>query len=335
VIHAWICDGSGAREGTAEEAARLAAAGKANVWIDFDAEDEAPARAVLQALDIHPLVVEDMVMEVNRPKVDNYGSYIYLVMHLGALGRGPSAPARDRHPARRPLPRHLPRWLHALDRRGARRDPAPPELLANGPAQLLHFVLDVLMDHYLPIMDKVAEEIDQLEESLFDRGGEVSHERIIRLKRGMSAMRRIVGPQRDTLLALTRDEFKPIPAELRPYFRDVYDRLARINDLLDSFREEVTTLLELHVTMVSNRMNEIIKRLTVIATVGLAADRDHQLLRDELRLPRVPLAPPRPLHPQRARGHCLGDVVVPEAQSVGLNRDDGPPKRGLHVPYSM
>ena len=93
--------------------------------------------------------------------------------------------------------------------------------------------------------------------------------RILRLKRGMSALRRIVGPQRDTILALTRDEYAAIPPGMHPYLRDVYDRLARVNDLLDSFRDEVAGLLELHVAVVSNRLNQVIKVLTLIATLGL------------------------------------------------------------------
>jgi magnesium transporter len=72
------------------------------------------------------------------------------------------------------------------------------------------------------------------------------HARILRLKRGISALRRIVGPQRDTILSLTRDELRAVPAELRPYLRDVYDRLARIADMLDSFRDETASVLELH-----------------------------------------------------------------------------------------
>jgi magnesium transporter len=91
----------------------------------------------------------------------------------------------------------------------------------------------------------------------------------MRLKRGLSALRRIVGPQRDTILALTRDEFRQIPPEVRPYLRDVYDRIARITDLLDSFRDETGSLLELYVSIVSNRLNIVIKRLTVVATIGL------------------------------------------------------------------
>ena len=144
-----------------------------------------------------------------------------------------------------------------------------PELLARGPASLLHFLLDVLVDHYLPITEQVAAEIDALEEELFHRTDKPLDEGILRLKRGLSALRRIIGPQRDTVLALTRDEFKAIPAEVRPYLRDVYDRLARVSDLLDSFRDEVATLLELQVAVTSNRLNSVIKVLTVIATIML------------------------------------------------------------------
>jgi magnesium transporter len=147
--------------------------------------------------------------------------------------------------------------------------PRRPDLLGRGPAPLMHFLLDVLVDHWLPIMDQIGDEIDDLEEAVFAGADATIHQRILRLKRGMSALRRIVGPQRDTVLALTRDEFEPVPSEARPYLRDVYDRLARVGDLLDSFRDETATLLDLHVSRVSNQMNEVIKRLTVIATVGL------------------------------------------------------------------
>src|SRR5262249_27677487 len=104
---------------------------------------------------------------------------------------------------------------------------------------------------------------------MLGKSDEPMDEGILKLKRGLSAVRRIVGPQRDTVLALTRDEFRAIPPEVRPYLRDVYDRLARVSDLLDSFRDEAATLLDLHVAVSANRLNEVIKRLTVIATIGL------------------------------------------------------------------
>jgi magnesium transporter len=147
--------------------------------------------------------------------------------------------------------------------------PRRPDVLERGPAYLLHYLLDVLVDHYLPITERIAGAIDDLEEACFGEANGPLDQRILRLKRGMLALRRIVGPQRDTMLALTRDEFRAIPAEVRPFLRDVYDRLARVGDLLDSFRDEVTSLLEINVALISNRMNQVIKVLTVIATIML------------------------------------------------------------------
>ena len=269
MIRCWHADGGGARPVEAGEATRLALEGPGAVWLDFDGEPAASVSAVLAPLGIHPLVIEDLVTDVNRPKVDSYGSYLYVVVH--------SARWDDDRPLLREIDLVIgPRFL-VTHHEGATRSadaandvlPRRPELLARGPAPLLHFLLDVLVDHWLPLMEQVSEEIDGLEETLFDAPDAALHQRILRLKRGMSALRRFVGPQRDTVLALTRDEFEPVPPEIRPYLRDVYDRLARISDLLDSFRDEAAALLELHVSQVSNQLNAVIKRLTVIATVGL------------------------------------------------------------------
>lgn len=269
MMRAWVVEGGAVHETSAAEAARRAGEGTCTVWIDFESEDEGSARAVLEPLGIHPLVVEDMVSEINRPKVDDYGDYLYTVVH--------SARWEDDRPQLRELDIVLaPRFIVTFHDGPTRSVDAAretivrrPDLLARSPAVLLHFMLDVLVDHYLPIMDHISEQIDALEETVFHDTGTDTHQGIVRVKRGMAALRRIVGPQRDTVLALTRDEFKAIPPELRPYLRDVYDRLARVSDLLDSFRDEAATLLDLHVSVASNQLNQVIKRLTVIATIGL------------------------------------------------------------------
>jgi len=269
VTRCWVADASGAREAPPQEAVAAAAAGSAKVWIDFQGGDEAEVTALLRPLAIHELVIEDMVSEVNRPKVDNYGSYIYVVLHSARWEEAkPTIRELDIVVGRTFLITYHDAPTRSIDAANtalARR----PALLADGPAELLHFILDVLVDNYLPIMEKLAGDVDELEDQVLDPRSPPDQARIIRLKRGMSALRRIIGPQRDTVLALTRDEFQPIPAEMRPYLRDVYDRIARVHDLLDSYRDEIGTVLELHVAMVSNRLNEVIKRLTVIATIGL------------------------------------------------------------------
>jgi len=269
MIHGWHADESGVRPVGPGEAVRLARDGPGAVWLDFESEPESVVRGTLEPLGIHPLVLEDLVVDVNRPKVDSYGAYLYVVVHSARWdGDRPELREVDVVVGRRFLITHheggtrsVETALDVLARR--------PGLLARGPAALLHFLLDVLVDNYLPIVDRLTEDIDDLEEAVLEDTDEEIHQRILRLKRGMSALRRIVGPQRDTVLALTRDEFEPVPSEIRPYLRDVYDRLARVSDLLDSFRDEIGSVLELHAARVSNRLNEVIKRLTVIATIGL------------------------------------------------------------------
>jgi magnesium transporter len=268
VIRAWVADGGGARAVEAPEAIAAIKAG-GTAWIDLEGEDEEAARRVLEPLGVHPLVIEGVAMQLNRPKVDDYGSSLYLVVH--------SARWDQDRPHLREVDIVLGERFLVTYHDGTTRSiaaaheilPRRPQLLSKGPATLLHFILDVLVDLYLPIMDHLAEEVDTLEDQLFTSASRRLHLRVVGLKRGMSALRRIVGPQRDTVLALTRDEFRTVPPEIRPYLRDVYDRLARVSDLLESFRAETASLLELHVSMVSNRLNQVIKRLTVIATIGL------------------------------------------------------------------
>ncbi len=269
MIRSWIADAGGVRELPCEQALAAATTSAGMVWVDLEGVDDALVAETLAPLAIHPLVLEDMVQQVNRPKVDNYGNYLYLVLH--------SARWDSDRPALKEIDMVLgthflityhdepTRSVTAAQEVLSRR----PELLSRGPSALLHYMLDVIVDHYLPITDRIGEEIDEFEELIFDEMKPNAHLHIIRLKRGMAALRRIIGPQRDTVLALTRDEFAAIPAAMRPYLRDVYDRLARLNDLMDSYRDESTTLLDLQQTLTSNRLNAVIKRLTVIATVGL------------------------------------------------------------------
>lgn len=270
MIRSWHANEAGVREVPPADAIRMAAAGIGMTWVDSEESDEAAVQSLLAPLGIHPVAFDDMVAHINRPKVDDYGAYLYIAVHSARWEKG------DR-PTLREIDLLVGERFLITFHEGATRSitaaheilPRRPELLARGPATLLHFLLDVLVDHYLPITEEIATEIDALEEALFGAPEPSMNEGILRLKRGLSAMRRIVGPQRDTVLALTRDEFRAVPADVRPYLRDVYDRLARVSDLLDSFRDEVATLLELHVAVTSNRLNGVIKVLTVIATIML------------------------------------------------------------------
>ena len=271
MIRVWIADEHGVRTGTLADAHRVVRDGSANAWLDFEGEDEIVVREALEPCGVHPLVVEDLVMQLNRPKLDDYGDYVYIVVHSARWEAGQDRPSLREVDVVLGL-----NWIvtyHDGDTRSvaaaAEILPKRPGLLSKHPAVLMHFLLDVLVDHYLPLVDRIAEEVDDLEERVLEDASRDMHARILRIKRALGALRRIIGPQRDTVMALTRDELKPVPAELRPYLRDVYDRLARVADMLDSFRDESASVLELYLSAVSNRTNEVIRRLTVIATIGL------------------------------------------------------------------
>jgi magnesium transporter len=244
---------------------------EARVWIDMDGTGAEGFEALAPALRFHPLAIEDCVTDVNHPKVDDYGDYLYVAVHSARWDE--DAPA----PVLRELDLLLgPRYLvtyhegptrsiqQAMQTLARRADP-----LQRGPDHLVHDLLDVMVDNDLPIIDALQARLDKLEERCFRGPSHRVLAEILRLKHGMAALRRIVGPQRDTILSLSRVEFGVIRPELRPYLRDVHDRMVRVGDLLDSFRDELTTLLDIHATQVSNRLNEVMKVLTAFTVILL------------------------------------------------------------------
>jgi magnesium transporter len=246
---------------------------RAHVWIDLENTGEAGFEALRPTLEFHPLAVQDCVSDINYPKVDDYGDYLYIAVHSARWDEDQPQPAireLDILIGRRFLltyheepTRSIQRAREILARRGA--------LLERGPDQLLHFLLDVMVDNYLPILERLEVEIDGLEERVFGRPTQRLVIDVLRLKHGLASLRRIVGPQRDTILSLTREEFSGIRRDLRPYLRDVFDRMARVGDVLETFRDELSTLLEIYSTQVSNRLNEVMKVLTVITVILMPA----------------------------------------------------------------
>lgn len=241
----------------------------AKVWIDLQNTGEAGFDQLAPALQFHPMAVEDCVLDINHPKVDDYRDYLYIALHSARwddLAKGPVLKEIDVLIGPNYLvtyheeeTRGIERARELLARRG--------DLLSRGPDHLLYYILDVMVDNYLPIIDMIHARIDGLEERVLHRPNRRVLADILRLKRGIASLRRVVGPQRDTILSLTRDEFAGIRPSIRPYLRDVYDRMVRMSDMLDSFRDELATVLDIYVSQVSNQLNEVMKVLTAITVV--------------------------------------------------------------------
>lgn len=271
-MHARILKGEQLLTTSSLEQIRGAIAAKLPIWVELEGPS-ADANALLAALNIHPLTVEDIWGTRSVPKLEDYDSYLYVIIH-GV--RGARHGAFDlieldlvigdcfviTHDPTGELTREV---GEELDR--------APRLLAKGPAWLAHSLLDHAVDRYLPVVDQLDKDLAALEDETLRRAG-TRHgppvlRRILRFKRMLLELRRMSIHQREILLRLARGEFDEIPKEVVPFYRDVYDHFLRINDQIDGYRDLVSGTLEAYLSVQSNRMNEIMKTLTVISTVML------------------------------------------------------------------
>ena len=271
-MYACILEGDALRETSALADIRAAVAAKRPVWIELE-QQSADTDALLAELGIHPLTIEDVWATRAAPKVDDYDSYLYVIVHGVTTGKDGALELVELDVVIGPtfVITHDPSGVIAEELRAELR--RSTRLLGKGPAWLAHAVLDRTVDLYIPVVDHIDTRIETLENDVLDcagtRRGPAVLRRILRFKRVLQDLRRTSVHQREILLRLARGEFDEIPAEVVPFYRDVYDHFLRINDLVDSYRDLVTSSLEAYLSVQSNRMNEIMKTLTLISTVML------------------------------------------------------------------
>jgi magnesium transporter len=277
-MKALILEGDVAKETRDFDEVTRALADGRRFWIEL-AERTPEADHFLQVtLAIHPLAIEDIWNDIGLPKVEDHGEYVQLVMH-GV--RGGDAEHKDVPLALSELDILISRHYlvtRAHDEKVCAIAPVQAEiarnarLLRRGTAWVAHAVIDRMIDEYLPLIDRFDDETEAIEARILSgeaAGDPATMARILRIKRSLQMLRRTTVHQREVLLRLARAEFDEIPAEAMPFYRDVYDHFARVTELVDSHRDLVTSLLDAHLSMQSNRMNEVMKRLTVISTIML------------------------------------------------------------------
>jgi magnesium transporter len=142
-----------------------------------------------------------------------------------------------------------------------------PRVMAEGPDSVLYVILDYQVDQYLPVLENFEKKIDDVEGRIFTAPTEAVLTDVLAFKKALMRLRRIAGHQRDILLRLVRREFPVIDEKAIYGLRDVADHLVRIADLADTYRDVVAGALEAHLSIVSNRTNEIMRVLTIIATL--------------------------------------------------------------------
>ena len=246
---------------------------EAVVWIDMPQPTQADEQILLDVFHFHPLTVEDCRENRHYPKVEEFPDYLYLIVH------GVRADTSPDHFNTIELDAFLGRnyviTYHHDDFRSIenvrQQIRTSPIACQRGAAFLLHQILDQIVDYYSPVRDDFDERIDQLEADIFNlkRPNNSILEQIMDLKRGVLRLRRISAKQREVILRMSRGEFPLIDPQMLPFYRDVHDHIVRVTDLAESYRDLISGSLEAYLSVVSNRMNEIMKVLTIFSAIML------------------------------------------------------------------
>ena len=271
----WRCfadrkDGTGAVAVNRSEVPDLLEAG-ARLWVDVLAPTPADTDWLKRTFKFHPLALSDVLNDNVRPKNETYGPVMFTVFR--ALNLNTEADPLDTINLNLFLTdRHLV-TTHSAPLRSVRevieRIDRDKTTIESGTSFLYYRLLDGVVDRYLDLADHLDDRIDELEDLLFNVGDGAVQQVIFELKKQVSVLRHRVLPERDVLASLVRGDFPQIDAQTQMHLRDVLDHAVRTRDILEAQRDLLNGLMEAYMTHLSNRMNEVMKLLSIIATLML------------------------------------------------------------------
>ncbi len=240
-------------------------------WVDMQSPSDVESYALTHDFKFHPLAIEDTISEVPTPKIDNYDDYLFVVFKIAdydGTATGLNTKEVDIFVTKNgvvTIHREPVRPIDVMEMRCERDD----RLLSRGVTFLFHSIIDYLTDHYNHTMEGLEDAVDVVEDEVFAEPDESVMKDIFNLKRDLAQVKRLITPQREMLNRLSRGEYKLIDPETNIYFRDIFDHLNRVNDLVDSYRDTLTAALEVYFSTVSSDTNEIIKILTIFSAIML------------------------------------------------------------------
>ena len=267
-------DGTVKRDLAPAELRRVVESGEGLLWVDVETTSRAQHALLEHVFHFHPLAIEDTLNPVSRVKVEEYPGYLFLVIRAVSFCEDTADPY-DLETAN---------VCHFLGRNylvTVRTERAPavemladrlaqhPEFLARGPSWLLYVTADAAVDSFFPILDRVDEFIDGLEERVFTAFDDAALHEIFSVKRLVLSLRRHLVPQREIFNVLTNRPTPLLAPEAQLYFRDVYDHVLRINDALDMYRDLLGSTLDSYLSQVSNRLGNVTKGLSLVATLSI------------------------------------------------------------------
>ncbi len=238
------------------------------VWLNVDGlGGEAVIREIGEIFGLHKLALEDVVHAHQRAKVDEYGATLYIVLRLPEPGERLDSEQLSLFLGRNFVVTFQERAGDSFEPVRERIRSGKGALRASGPDYLAYALLDAGIDSAFPVLEALGERLEDLEDELVVRPRRGTVAEIHGIKRDLLAVRRAVWPLREMLNALGRESTPLVAAETRLYLRDCYDHVVQIIELLETYREIASGLLDVYLSSLSNRMNEIMKVLTIIATI--------------------------------------------------------------------
>ena len=244
-------------------------------WLDVDGIHDTTLIAKLGNLyKLHPLLLEDVVNTEHKPKLEIYdtGGYMFLTMKMLHVHVESPICISSEHVSFVLSDKYLLSFQEelmsdiftpVLDRLQA----SVGKTRRNGPDYLLFALMDIVIDNYFIVLEKLGDSLDQIEDQVIKGDEDLSLKELYALKRELTTARRLIWPIRDMINQLIREDNPLISKESIPYFRDLYDHIMQVLDTIDSYRELVASLADVHLSTMSNRMNSVMKALTIFSAV--------------------------------------------------------------------
>ena len=228
------------------------------LWLDIENPDAEDYNLLQETFKAHPLTMEDIQHQNQRPKIDEYPEYNFIVSFLEHhLFVGPNYLITV-HDEPAPALKELQDRIHKS-----------PALTKGQPAFLTYLVIDALVDATFPVLERVDETVDKMEDEIIEKAAPNSLDRIYHLKHSVTELRRYLGAERDVFQRLITHGIHLQQQDMTLYYRDVYDHIVRQYETVDSLRDLLSSAMDVYLSTVSNRLNQTTKALTVIASLFL------------------------------------------------------------------
>jgi len=262
-------DESMVAEGECTDPKEAFEAGGGITWINVDGVHEpAVIDRIGEIAGLHSLTREDIVTTIQRPKVDDFGEYVYIVVRMIRMADGE---IRSEQVSIVLMPHMV---ISFQEREGDVFDSIRERIRAGkgrirkgGSGYLAYALMDAVVDGYYGVFEEIGEEIEVLEEAVVSQPDPAVLHRVYRLKRELIAIRKTIWPLREVVSTLERGDSDLLGDDLGIYLRDVYDHTIQMVDTVETYRDSLTGMVDIYLSSISNRMNEVMKVLTIIATI--------------------------------------------------------------------